>query len=115
MAFRMILHSEGERVTAHPRLLDNAVTARPRLDLESVGNILERLMMRAVHQRESMVRGRAVPERLDVGGLEIVMVRNIEMQRPAHRDVHHLQPPAYRQGRLSRRKDRRNGLELPRI
>ena len=97
----MILHPDGIRVRANSCLFDYSVARGPGLDLDSVGQPLERLVMRAVHRRESMTRPRAVSERLDILYLRDVMAGNINMQGPAHRDIKNLQTPANRPDRLS--------------
>src|SRR5208282_1554285 len=100
-SFRMLLHPDGIRVRADSCLFDYSVARGPGLDLNSVGQPLERLVMRAVHRSESMNRLRAMSERLYIRSLRVVMAGNINMQGPAHRDIQHLQTSANRQDRLS--------------
>ena len=57
----MILHADREIVAAQTGLLDYAVARGPCLDLNSVGQLFQRLVMRTVHRRESMQRERQRP------------------------------------------------------
>src|SRR4051812_30905638 len=55
-ALRMILNREGERIIAEPDLLDDIIGGAPGLDLETVAEFVEGLMMRAVYLVEAMSR-----------------------------------------------------------
>src|ERR1700737_3095533 len=113
MPLRMVLHADYEVVRAQTRLFDYSVARGPCLDLDSVGQFFQRLMMRTVHRRESMRRFRAMSERLDVFGFGAVVIGNINMQRPTHRDIQDLQSPADSKKRLARGEHRADRFELP--
>src|SRR5580704_9259559 len=65
MSFRMILHAEYERMRLQSCLLDDSVTRGPGLYFDSNTQVFERLVMGAVHRRESMNSLRAVSQRLN--------------------------------------------------
>ena len=109
----MVLHADYEVVAAQARLFDNCVARGPCFDLDSVGQLFQRLMMRAVHRGESMHRARAMSERLDIFGLGVVVIGNINVQRPAYRDIEDLQSAADSKSRLARRQHRSDRLEFP--
>jgi hypothetical protein len=48
-ALGVILNSKSERVFAQPHLLDDAIMRGPRLYFQVVADLIDRLVMRAVH------------------------------------------------------------------
>src|ERR1051325_5259082 len=90
--FRVILDGEGERIITEPHLLDDVIGGAPGFDLETVAEFIERLMMRTVDLIETMRGGAIGPQRLDIVVLHFrrVVPLNIEVERPAERDIEKL-------------------------
>src|SRR5207247_8289695 len=88
----MILDREREWIIPQPHLLDNVVGSAPRFDFETVGNPIDRLMVRTVYFFESMIRSRVVTQRLNITVflVGVLVTRNIELKRATDRDIHNL-------------------------
>jgi hypothetical protein len=93
-ALRVVLHGQSERMIAQAHLLNDVVGRAPRFNFATVGQSVDGLMMRAVHHIETMRRAAIVAQRLDVVIFLLgqIMTLDIELERPAERDVENLEP-----------------------
>ena len=92
----MILHSDGEWVIPQAHLFNDVIRSAPGVDLETVCNASDRLMMRAVYPFEAMSRVSVVTQRLDIVLFLFgkIMAGNVELQRAAERDIQGLDASA---------------------
>ena len=115
IALGMVLYTQSEGVIAKPRLLDHIVVRAPGLDFQPGTEFVERLVMRAVDAGNLNGRTICIPQRLDVFEFEFVVIRNVEMERAAERDIEHLQPPADGEERKPLLNGATRGGEFPSI
>ena len=65
----------------------------PGLDLQTIAQPIDRLMMPAVYFSQPVLRGAVMAERLDImfSLVRQIVPRDVELERPAERDVENLQ------------------------
>src|SRR5260221_666354 len=95
----MILDAQAKGIIGQPHLLDDVISPAPRFDLKAISKPIDGLMMGAVHAWDLHRRALGITQFLDVPEflLGVVMVRNIEMQRPTQDDIEDLMSAANRE------------------
>ena len=113
----MILHCEPERIFPQAHLLNNSIVRGPGFHFQIVAQLIDCLVMCAVHFFETMRGAPRTAQRLNVAMLLLgqIMSSDVELQRAAERDIEYLEPFANCQNRQPARKRFLHGLKFPAV
>ncbi len=102
ISFRVVLHSPDQGAAFHAHLLDDSVERAPGFRNHARSQPVERLVVRAIDQRESEFDSFRMSQGLNVSILQVLVARHIEMEASPQGDIEKLCPAADREnGKLA--------------
>jgi hypothetical protein len=99
VTLRVILHRQAEGIAPQSRLFDDIVVGAPGFHFQPIAEFVDALVVGAVHLGEAESVPLRVVQRMHGLASEAAVIRDVQLQGSAERDVEHLEAPADRKQR----------------